>query len=183
MAAEEVGPLQYASFGVAVLALALSVAALTWQFVLHTLTGARAKVELREGLYGSGGVVTIKAGKLPDAASLQSLASNGYRTHVYSVCVRSIGRMPVTVEDIRLRSSSGGSFQPVGELMGPKLPIRLEATGGVETWIIEAQAVDAAFEALAEVSSDDSYRVWAEVRLGDGRVKRGSGEITRVPHR
>jgi hypothetical protein len=157
---------QVVTLVIAVLGLALSVAALTWQAVTFVLSGSRAKVELLHGAHdGMSGVITGP----PVANALQQAVQQGYVHEVIGAAVRNVGRMPVTVERMQAVLANGIKIH-WQEQLGPPMPFRLEAHSS-ERWYMPMlpvrQAIQTSHQAWGQANAQD---VHVEVDLGTGKT-------------
>jgi hypothetical protein len=127
---------------VSLLALALSVASLTWQVITHALSGDRVVVQLG---------TSIPVGAID------------YLPNCRSITAQNRGRTPVSVTSIALDVGKGLSAQIATHLVGPlsdPLPIRLEP-GASASWAYPISVDD-------EVRQSHPRRR-AVVSLGTGR--------------
>ena len=118
-------PVNTATLVIAVVGLALSAVAITWQAATFMLTGPRIRVRLREGLRGLGGVM-IAPPTMYTPAGRQVLEQQGYTEAVIAIEVVNRGRLPTTVDRWTIRFGNGAAYLNPGDLQNPPLPHRLE---------------------------------------------------------
>lgn len=129
---------------ISLLALALSVASLTWQVITYALNGDRVAVQLG---------TSIPAGAI------------GYLPNCRSITAQNRGRTPVSVTSIAIDVGGGQSAQIAPHLVGPlsdPLPIRLEP-GASASWAYPISVDDQIRQTHP--------RTRALVRLGTGRTR------------
>ncbi|HZT07743.1 MAG TPA: hypothetical protein VFC51_11980 [Chloroflexota bacterium] len=168
-----------ATLAIAVLSLMLAGLSLGWQAATFFLEGGRVKATFKPGLVGNGMVITLEAEKFSDDNMRAVMGRQGYGRPVAAIDVRSVGRLPVTIASWKIVTNPGGTaLQPVGELIGPALPHRLEA-GESQIWAVDYKAVQALVAATSSVVKLDTttVRVSSTVGLGDGRTVRARGRI------
>lgn len=182
--------MEIATLFIAVAGVLLSALSLGWQAATHVLTGGRAQIGLRIGaIHHTGrGMLTARPESL-GRECYEQCAQQGYTRPVICVQVRSVGRMPITVERwgiVASTRSEGGSllsrveaertrgqgmeFLPVADSIGPPLPHRLEAGGASETWAIDGESVSALVAATAGAFKLPSVVIRGKVELGSGRT-------------
>jgi hypothetical protein len=137
----------------AVLALCLSVASLTWQFAAHALTGPRVKVSWHRSY---------------------PLADVGLPRECFTVTARNVGRFPATVRGVSVQVAKDGEHVPLAlellPVLSASLPHRLEP-GDEAAWSVSR-------DLLRRMAADrEVTKHWrAFVTLGTGKTVR-SGPV------
>jgi hypothetical protein len=170
--------LQLATLIVAILALVVASASLTWNVVQFLLGGSRPTALLVVGALAPGGMVTMEAGS-DTAKELDRLAAtDGYNQGVIGVRVINRGRAPTTVQrwEIKTDDPSGISLNPLGESIGPPLPHVL-AAGAQETWVTDLAHAARLAAATAGTFNRPLPPVYGVVELGTGRALRSKRSL------
>jgi hypothetical protein len=174
--------MQVATLLIAVLGVVMSALSLGWQAATFVLTGGRVKAELRVGAMNAAGLVTMPASSLTSDSMKEALQAQGGGQPVVAVRVRNVGRLPVTITDWSLATTTKGgiAMTPVGTSIGPPLPHRMEA-GDTAMWAVDIRNVIALVETTAEVlklrPADIGIR--AKVSLGTGRTVTARGTLNK----
>jgi hypothetical protein len=155
---------------VAVVALALSAASLTWQLALYALSGSRPRVELLIGATDGFGIVSGPAGSEFAPQDLNLYTSQGFSEPLAGVRVRNRGRLAVSVTSWGIGVGGGFTVSLPGYAINRDAPIpyRLEP-GAQASWYLPLSDVLAAMRAAA----GQPYSLRAQASLGDGREIRG----------
>lgn len=153
---------------VAILALAVSSSALTWQIVQFALGSSRVTAELRYGAHDGGGAVTMPiADRPPD---FKQLASQGYTDLIFAVQLRNSGRLAVSVTNWSMAFDNGGAFtvprSPINN--HAPMPYRLEP-GAEQTWFCPVHDLIAAAQAF-DATSKPVGEIRARASLGNGKI-------------
>ncbi|WP_065425947.1 hypothetical protein [Micrococcus luteus] len=122
---------------VASLSFVVASLSLGWNIAQWLLSDGRAKVTLLHGLQTSDGAYIGPVSKNGSGLDLEVLRSQGiHGTDVVGIEVANTGRTGLTVQKIALHPRHGSSvFVPIDQLVGPRLPHRLEP-GTNDTWLI-----------------------------------------------
>lgn len=156
--------LDYATLGIAVVALAASAAAIGVQIGQFVLAGGRAKVSLHRAAIGSGSIVTGP----PDGDWLEV---EGHPTRAIGVRVRNVGRLPVVVESWSVEIGGGVSLGQVPAFYNEVLPATIEP-GATKTWYLAWDDLDRAIRATIDVLKKETSTLTGVVGVGDGSTKR-----------
>jgi hypothetical protein len=154
---------------IAVIGLVLAVASIVWQAAAFRLSGARVKVQLREGALGHGYVATGPPGTQP----MSALARQGFDTEILAVLVRNKSRMPITVERVQARFETGMAIGHTVQVGQTTLPHRLEG-GASDTWFVDMGTIRRVIPVLKTPKHEhrSGMKVRMEVELGDGTIKK-----------
>jgi hypothetical protein len=128
------------------------------------MSGGRVKVELRVGGMNPAGYMTSNISALKPAWFAQ-LAENGFMQPIIAVQVTNHGRLSVYVSRWGIETE-GGTFTPLGDSIGPKLPYKLEAQQEV-TWAMDLEAAQKLIASRDILGGSD--QCWGYAILGTGK--------------
>jgi hypothetical protein len=153
---------------VAIIALCVSTATLTWQIVLYLLGASRPKVELRIGGMNEMGAMTAPIGGI----DLDQLVRQGYETLVLAVEVQNRGRLAVSITAWRIAFDNAASYTQPNWAPNDRvaLPHRLEP-GAEAIFLCPLSEVNVAARALRK-SSKPPKSCRASVSFGTGKTVR-----------
>lgn len=161
----------FAAILISVFSLAIAACSLGWQVAVWTLSGRRVRLRLLHGVAGRGGFAVGAVDRSETTLDLTSMRRQGWDgPEVIGVEVVNVGRAPVSVRGYSVQAIGGGmSLRPVGDIVGPALPFRLEP-GESETWYSDARDARALLSSLAAIGRQ-SRSVRMAVSLGTGQER------------
>lgn len=162
-----------AALVVAILALVISTASLTWQIVQFLLGASRPQVDLKIGAMSESGALTAPV----EGFRLDQLMRQGYTTPLLAVEVRNRGRLAVSVTNWTIAFDNGASYTqpswPPNDRVA--LPYRLEP-GAEATFLCPLAEVDVAAHALQSLSKPPTS-CRASASFGTGRTLRSKTRL------
>jgi hypothetical protein len=126
-------------------------------------------VTLLHGAMGASGLVVGPISRNGRPNNLSAVRADGFTAkEVVGTTAINIGRASATVARYSLKLDRGGfSFTPIGEAIGPSLPLRLEP-GESASWYAEMDSARALVHASSSVRRVSSYvRMTIEMGTGD----------------
>jgi hypothetical protein len=148
------------------LGVGLALLSLAWQAFSFLLTGSRVRVNVRPGLRGFGGVVTVPLDATP--ANVAYLRDQGFTEPVFAVEAINRGRGETSVASVDLVFDDGGSVSNAAH--DPPLPFKLNGESS-QTWYIDAHL------AFAYAKASESVKPSGKTPSARGRVTLGSSKV------
>lgn len=161
----------FAAILISVFSLAIAACSLGWQVAIWALSGRRVRLRLLHGVAGRGGFAVGAVDRSEKPLDMSSMRRQGWDgPEVIGVEVINVGRAPVSVRGYSVKAIGGGmSLRPVGDIVGPPLPFKLEP-GESETWYSDARDARALLSSLAAIGRT-SRSVRMAVSLGTGQER------------
>ena len=143
---------------------------LGWQIAQWLLSAGRPKATLLHGLVDGSDVYDGPVTKKRAGFNLDQLRRQGIDgTPVIGVKVVNHGRASVTVDRISVHHHGGGmAYTPVGQLIGPELPYRLEA-GTNASWYVPEEIAHRLAHASREALGETITGVYLTASLATGK--------------
>ena len=161
---DTVSGLDIATLVIAVAGLVTAAVSLSWQVVVHRLTGSRVRVELVMGALAGDAYVSGPAATFDPA----SLIAQGFGPLVVGVRGRNVGRLAVDITHWDIYTGDGFGYTLPGYPLNPNLPHRLEP-GSTVTFLYPIDHVRALITSKAAIGKTDQ-RIRGALSLGTGDV-------------
>lgn len=156
---------------ISAVSLLLAGLSLGWQIAQWLLSAGRAKVVLMHGLVQGAGAFVGPVGKSGSPFDLDKLRRQGIDgPPVVGIQVINHGRAPLSVERVSLCTRGGVmQFVPIGDVLGPELPYRLEPGTNASWYVTEDNAARLAHSSR-QALGEPVTGVYMTAQLGTGKT-------------
>ncbi|MHC6176198.1 phosphoribosylamine--glycine ligase [Glutamicibacter endophyticus] len=155
---------------ISLLSLVIAALSIGWQIAQYLLSAGRPKATLLHGLVSSAAAYTGPVGSDEKKRSLDGLLQQGISgVEAIGIQITNHGRAPVIIEKITLFPRGGTmSLVPLGELIGPDLPYKLEP-GANSSWYVDYLHATRLIASSREVLREKVSGVYMSAQLGTGK--------------
>lgn len=163
----------------AVLALIISTASLSWQIVLYLLGASRPVVQLQ-----AGGLVEDEAIIMPiGAADSDQLKRHGFGIPVVAVTIQNRGRLAVSVTSWSIAFDNGAKFLPPKWYPNDQSPLPHRLDPGAEvTFLCELRRIEVAGAGMRDATKPPKY-CRGSATFGTGKTVYSHTKLTFTPAR